>query len=90
MMKRTLLTAGALCLFAAPVFAQAETVTCGDYSAMDNAQQMETIAAIESLTSEMASEEQLTAEAIHQKLAADCANQVDMLVIEVVKGYKGG
>jgi hypothetical protein len=83
-----LLTAALLAL-AAPAFAQPETVTCGDYSAMDNAQQMETIAAIESLTGEMAAEEQLTADQIHEKLAADCANQVDMLVIEVVKGYKG-
>ena len=86
MMKRTLLAAAALCLFAAPVFAQAETVTCGDYSAMDNAQQMETIAALESQTSQMASEQQLTADQIHEKLAAECQGQVDMLVIEVLKG----
>ena len=63
-------------------------MTCGDYSIMDNAKQMETIAAIESLTSEMASEEQLTADAIHEKLAADCKDKVDVLVIDVVKGYK--
>jgi hypothetical protein len=85
-MTRTLLTAGALCLLAAPVFAQAETVTCGDYSAMDNAQQMETIAALESLTSQMASENQLTADQIHTKLAAECQGQVDMLIIEVIRG----
>ena len=54
---------------------------------MDNAKQMETIAAIESETSEMAKNEALTADAIHEKLAADCANQVDVLVIDVVKGY---
>jgi hypothetical protein len=77
----------AACLFGAPVVAQ-EEVTCGDYALMDNAQQMETIAAIESLTSEMAAEEQLTAAAIHEKLAADCKDQVDVLVIELVKGYK--
>jgi hypothetical protein len=89
-MKRMLLTAAIFGAFAVPAFAQAEMVTCGDYSAMDNAQQMETIAAIESQTSEMATEESLDAAAIHEKLAADCANQVDMLVIDVVKGYKGG
>ena len=77
----------ALALQAGSAFAQ-EEVTCGDYSIMDNAQQMETIAAIESLTSEMASEEQLTADAIHEKLAADCKDKVDVLVIDVVKGYK--
>ena len=36
----------------------------------------------------MASEEQLTADAIHEKLAADCKDKVDVLVIDVVKGYK--
>ena len=61
-------------------------VTCGDYSLMDNAKQMETIAALESETSQMATEQQLTAEAIHEKLAADCKDQVDVLVIDVIKG----
>ena len=86
-MKRMLLTAAIVGGMAGPVFAQAETVTCGDYSAMDNAAQMETIASLESLTSEMQRDEALTADAIHEKLAADCKDQVDMLVIEVVKGY---
>ncbi len=85
-MKRMLLTAALVCGFAAPVFAQAEMVTCGDYSMMDNAKQMETIAALESATSEMAKEDQLTADAMHDKLAAACKDQVDMLVIDVVKG----
>ena len=86
-MKRLMLASGLACLLAAPAFAQME-VTCGDYSIMDNAKQMETIAAIESETSEMAKNEALTADAIHEKLTADCANQVDVLVIDVVKGYK--
>ena len=89
MMKRFLVAAALAGSLAAPAFAQPLEVTCGDYSAMDNAKQMETIAAIESETSEMASSgDALTADAIHEKLAADCANQVDVLVIEVVKGYK--
>jgi hypothetical protein len=86
-MKRMLLTAVIVGAMAGPVFAQAEMVTCGDYSAMDNAGQMETIAGIESMTSEMAHEDSLTADAIHEKLAADCQGQVDMMVIDVVKGY---
>lgn len=73
-------------LLAAPAFAQ-EQVTCGDYSLMDNAKQMETIAGIESLTSEMSKENQLTADQIHEKLAADCKDKVDVLVIDIVKGY---
>ena len=86
-MKRILATAALAGLIAAPAFAQAEKVTCGDYSAMDNAAQMQTIADIESLTSEMSKEEALTADAIHDKLAGDCKDKVDVLVIDVVKGY---
>jgi hypothetical protein len=86
-MKRILVTAALAGFLAGPAFAQAETVTCGDYSAMDNAAQMETIAGIESLTSEMSKEASLDAAAIHEKLAADCKDQVDVLVIDVVKGY---
>ncbi len=87
-MKRILIVAAAAAGLAAPAFAQME-VTCGDYSIMDNAQQMETIAALESETSQMASEQNLTADAIHERLAADCADQVDVLVIDVIKGWGG-
>ena len=52
---------------------------------MDNAKQMETIAALESQTSEMSKENQLTADAIHEKLAAECKDKVDVLVIDVIK-----
>lgn len=85
-MKSALLGLVAASTLTFPVFAQQE-VTCGDYSLMDNAKQMETIAAIEAETSEMSKENQLTAVQIHEKLAADCKDQVDVLVIDVVKGY---
>ena len=45
-MHRLSLMLATACLVAAPAFAQ-EEVTCGDYSLMDNAKQMETIAALE-------------------------------------------
>ncbi len=83
-MKRILMAAGLACLLGAPAFAQME-VTCGDYSIMDNAKQMETIAALESETSGMSGGEQLTADAMHEKLAAGCKDQVDMLIIDVIK-----
>lgn len=86
-MKKALLALATASLLSAPALAQ-EEVTCGDYSLMDNAQQMETIAGIEALTSEMSSEQELTAAAIHEKLAADCKDKVDVLVIELVRGYK--
>jgi hypothetical protein len=84
-MKQSLLCVVATCLLGAPAFAQME-VTCGDYTLMDNAKQMETIAALESETSQMATEEQLTASAIHEKLAAECKDKVDVLIIDVIKG----
>ena len=34
----------------------------------------------------MAKENQLTADAIHEKLAAECKDKVDVLVIDVIKG----
>ena len=85
-MKRFSLALAAATLVAAPAFAQME-VTCGDYTLMDNAKQMETLAALESETSEMATQENLSAEAIHEKLAADCKDKVDVLVIDVMKGW---
>ena len=83
-MKRLIVIA-ALAVAGSPAFAQME-VTCGDYTLMDNAKQMETLAALESETSQMATEQQLTAEAMHQKLAAECEGKVDVLIIDVIKG----
>lgn len=82
-MKRLAIASVAI-LFAAPAFAQNLEVTCGDYSMMDNAAQMETIAALEAQTSQMAGGDKLTADQIHEKLAADCKDQVDVLVIDVL------
>ncbi len=83
-MKRLIVIA-ALAVAGSPAFAQME-VTCGDYTLMDNAKQMETLAALESETSQMATEQQLTAEAMHEKLAAECEGKVDVLIIDVIKG----
>lgn len=86
MTSKSLLAAAALSAFlAAPAFAQME-VTCGDFSLMDNAAQMETIAALESETSEMATENKLTADQIHEKLTAECKDKVDVLIIDIVTG----
>jgi hypothetical protein len=85
-MKRLLFGVAAACLLGAPAFAQME-VTCGDYTLMDNAQQMETLAALESETSQMAAEQNLTAEAMHQKLAAECDGKVDVLVVDVIRTW---
>ncbi len=86
-MRNWILAAAVIGAVGTPVLAQDAMVTCGDYSIMDNAQQMETIAAIESETSEMQKADSLTPDAIHEKLAADCKDKVDVMVIDVVKGY---
>ena len=75
-MMRLLVTTAVTACLAVPAFAQME-VTCGDFSAMDNAQQQETLAALESETSQMASEQNLTADAIHEKLTTE---KVDALL----------
>lgn len=85
-MKRHLIAAGLLSLLGAPAFAAGLEVTCGDFSLMDNTKQMETIAAIEAETSQLPTEQQLTAEAIHTKLTAECKDKVDMMVLDVVTG----
>ena len=85
MMTRLPLMLVAATFLAVPAFAQTEEVTCGDYSAMDNAKQMETVAALESQTSQMSAENKLTADQIHEKLAAACKDQIDVLVIDVLK-----
>ena len=46
-MRNIVIAAALAASVGAPAFAQME-VTCGDYSIMDNAKQMETIAALES------------------------------------------
>ncbi len=85
MMKRLAMAAGVAFMFAAPAFAQDE-VTCGDYSLMDNTAKMETVAKIESQTSQMTGGEQLTANQIFDKLEAQCKDKVDVMVIDVVTG----
>ena len=83
-MKRILITAAVLGSIAMPAMAQMEVV-CDDYLGMDNTAQMAAIAELESMTSEMASQENLTAEAIHEKLAADCVSRPDALIVDVIK-----
>lgn len=86
-MARMLLSAAVACALVTPAFAQNLEVTCGDYTLMDNTKQMETIAALESETSQMDGGEALTADQIHEKLAAECKDKVDVLVVDVVKGW---
>ncbi|MFO1104809.1 MAG: hypothetical protein U1E34_01815 [Amaricoccus sp.] len=87
-MKALFLTT-AVVLGASAVGAFAQEVTCGDFSLMDKTQKMATIASIDSETSQMSKNTALTPDEIFTKLEADCKDKVDVLVIEIVKGYKG-
>ena len=84
-MKRYLVIAAAAASIGAPAFAQME-VTCGDYTLMDNAQADGDDRGARVRDQPDGVRAALTAEAIHEKLAADCEGQVDVMVIEVIKG----
>jgi hypothetical protein len=88
MKHQVTITAIALAI-AAPfgaAFAQdAATLVCADYAAMDNAGQMEVLAEIESLNSEMATGQTLSSAEIHEQLTAECGAAPDALVADVWK-----
>jgi hypothetical protein len=72
--------------FALPAFAQPAEIVCDDFLGMDNAAQMESIAEIQTMMSEQQlGGEAMTAEAIHERLTADCKSRPDALVVEVLK-----
>ena len=66
----------------------AATLVCADYAAMDNAGQMAILAEIESMNSEMATSQDVSAEEIHQQLATECAAAPDALVADAWKKIK--
>lgn len=84
------LSAGLLAVcFAAPAFAQPAEIVCDDFLGLDNAKQMETIAELQTMMSEQQmGGEAMTAEAIHERLTADCKSKPDALVVEVMKAAK--
>lgn len=72
--------------FALPAFAQPAEIVCDDFLGMDNADQMGAIAEIQTMMSEQqAGGEAMTADAIHERLTADCASRPDALIVDVVK-----
>ena len=91
-MKYTIITTAFALAIAAPFGAasaqDAATLVCADYAAMDNAGQMAVLAEIESMNSEMASSQDVSAEEIHQQLATECAAAPDALVSDAWKKIK--
>jgi hypothetical protein len=89
-MMRIALAAAAAVTLALPAFAQPEQIVCDNFLGMDNAQQMETIAEIQTMTSEMqAGGETMEASQIHERLTADCKSRPDALLIEVYQEAAG-
>ena len=74
--------------FGAASAQDAATLVCAEYAAMDNAGQMEIIAEIESLNSEMATSQEVSSAEIHEKLTAECGAAPDALVADVWKKIK--
>ncbi len=88
-MIRSLAAALLVSGFAVPAFAQSAEIVCDDFLGLDNAKQMETIAELETMMSEQQmGGEAMTADAIHERLTADCKSKPDALVIEVMKAAK--
>ena len=85
-MTRILAASALATFFAVPAFAQGLEIVCDDFLALDNAQQMATLAEIQGQMSEMdTASNTMTAEQIHEKLTADCASRPDVLVVDVIK-----
>ena len=63
-------------------------MTCAEFAQQDNAQQMATIAALQSAASQMQISENLMANDIHRLLTTKCAENPDMMVGEAAKGMK--
>lgn len=91
-MMRIAFATAVAAVVAMPAFAQPEEIVCDNFLGMDNAQQMETLAEIQTMTSEMqaAADGNMTAEQIHERLTADCKSRPDALVVEVYKEGMGG
>jgi hypothetical protein len=80
------LAAGA---FAAPAFAQdAATMVCKDYSAMDNTGKMGMVAELESMNSQMSSDQTVSSDDISTMLNTECAKDPNKLLQDVMKDMK--
>jgi hypothetical protein len=90
-MMRIALAASVAAVLAMPAFAQPEEIVCDNFLGMDNGAQMEAIAEIQTMSSEMqAGGETMSAAQIHERLTADCKSRPDALVMEVYKEGMGG
>jgi hypothetical protein len=91
MQYRMITTAFALAIAAPFGVASAQdaaTLVCSEYAAMDNAGQMEMVAEIESMNSEMASGQDVSSAEIHERLTTECGSAPDALVSDVWKKIK--
>jgi hypothetical protein len=85
-MTRTIAAALFALAFAAPAFAQeASTMLCKDYAKMDNAQKMATLAELQSMNSEMASDQSVSSEELATSLNTECAKDPDKLLQDAMK-----
>lgn len=77
----TLASALALTAFAAPVFAQdLADLACAEFASMDNAGQMAVLADLKGMEAEMASSQELTPEALQEKIIQNCTANPDLMI----------
>ena len=63
-------------------------MVCKDYSAMDNAGKMATVAELQSMNSQMSSDQSMSSEDISTMLNTDCAKDPDKLLQDAMKEMK--
>ena len=88
-MKFAFIAAAVAAACCAPAYAQDQvsTLKCDAYLEMDNTEQMAVIAELDSVISEMGASQDKNADMIHERLAADCAADDDVLVVDAVREF---
>lgn len=85
-MKRTCLAIAVAAAMAAPGFAQTvDAMTCADFAKQDHTQQMQTIAAVQTATSQMQASQNLQSDEIFSQLITKCSGHDDMMVMDALK-----
>ncbi len=88
-MTRIIAAALVAAAFAGPSFAQeASTMLCKDYAKLDNAGKMATLAELQSMNSEMATDQSVSSEEIASSLNTECAKDPDKLLQDAMKEMK--
>ena len=85
-MKRALLAFAVVATTAFPALAQSvDAMTCADFAKQDQTERMQTIAAVQSFTSQTQASEQLMSNEIFTQLTTKCTGHDDLMVMDAMK-----